>query len=397
MARSKKIWRKIHLWLGVISSPIVFILGITGCILAFDEELEAHFNRRSIDSGGKTEMQLGQLIQTAQATWTKEKKITVIEIPNVADRPWRFRSFQEGDDSGIWYWNEKAYYESLFVNPYTAQVIAHENSEFDFFRVVLYLHWSLLFKTSIGQPIVGVATLLYLLSLITGIYLWWPNNKKNVNKRLRFKWKASTGIKRKIYDLHNILGFYILSIGILLALTGMVWAFPSVGALIQNGLDAQSVKKTASIDKPRVEQATDPYGKILEYMRKNYPNASGYIFYNTTITSDHRISALVRYEKAFKDVIVLADIRSGEVHSTIGFNDKTAGQQFREWNYDIHVGRALGIWGKMLVFIASLVSASLPLTGMLIWFNRDKGKTIRRPFYRRKKRASLNAGTRGEK
>ena len=35
----KKIILKIHLWLGMGSGLIIFILGITGCIYVFDEEL----------------------------------------------------------------------------------------------------------------------------------------------------------------------------------------------------------------------------------------------------------------------------------------------------------------------------------------------------------------------
>ena len=43
-------------------------------------------------------------------------------------------------------------------------------------------------------------------------------------------------------------------------------------------------------------------------------------------------------------------------------------------NYDIHVGAIGGILGKIIAFIASLVIASLPLTGFLIWWGRKKKK-----------------------
>ncbi|WP_276131846.1 PepSY domain-containing protein [Polluticoccus soli] len=41
-------------------------------------------------------------------------------------------------------------------------------------------------------------------------------------------------------------------------------------------------------------------------------------------------------------------------------------------NYDIHVGAVLGLPGKMLAFFASLIIASLPITGTLIWWGRRK-------------------------
>jgi uncharacterized iron-regulated membrane protein len=48
-------------------------------------------------------------------------------------------------------------------------------------------------------------------------------------------------------------------------------------------------------------------------------------------------------------------------------------------NYDIHVGAVLGLTGKILAFIASLVAASLPVTGTLIWIGR-KRKMKYQPF-----------------
>lgn len=38
--------------------------------------------------------------------------------------------------------------------------------------------------------------------------------------------------------------------------------------------------------------------------------------------------------------------------------------------YDIHVGRIAGLGGRVAAFLASLVAASLPVTGALIWWNR---------------------------
>ena len=49
---------------------------------------------------------------------------------------------------------------------------------------------------------------------------------------------------------------------------------------------------------------------------------------------------------------------------------KNAGEKLLEMNYDIHVGAIGGMPGKILAFFASLLSASLPVTGFLIWYPR---------------------------
>ncbi|MNE71480.1 hypothetical protein D3C80_1673570 [compost metagenome] len=41
-------------------------------------------------------------------------------------------------------------------------------------------------------------------------------------------------------------------------------------------------------------------------------------------------------------------------------------------NYDIHIGAIAGLPGKIMAFLASLVAASLPITGFIIWRGKKK-------------------------
>ena len=48
-------------------------------------------------------------------------------------------------------------------------------------------------------------------------------------------------------------------------------------------------------------------------------------------------------------------------------------------NYDIHTGAVIGLSGKIIAFFASLIVASLPITGFYIWWGRkqkDKQKKL---------------------
>lgn len=50
-------------------------------------------------------------------------------------------------------------------------------------------------------------------------------------------------------------------------------------------------------------------------------------------------------------------------------------------NYDIHVGSIGGIPGKVLAFFVSLLIATLPVTGFVMWWGRrnKKNKTANKP------------------
>jgi uncharacterized iron-regulated membrane protein len=57
------------------------------------------------------------------------------------------------------------------------------------------------------------------------------------------------------------------------------------------------------------------------------------------------------------------------------FKNATTADKLLRMNYDIHVGAILGLPGKMLAFFTSLIVASLPVTGFMIWWGRRKKKT----------------------
>ena len=56
------------------------------------------------------------------------------------------------------------------------------------------------------------------------------------------------------------------------------------------------------------------------------------------------------------------------------YKDATIADKIVRMNYDIHTGQVLGLPGKILAFFASLIAASLPITGFYIWWGRKKKK-----------------------
>jgi uncharacterized iron-regulated membrane protein len=54
------------------------------------------------------------------------------------------------------------------------------------------------------------------------------------------------------------------------------------------------------------------------------------------------------------------------------WDQKNPGERLIGMNYDIHVGAIGGLAGKIIAFLAALVSASLPITGFYIWWNKKK-------------------------
>jgi len=69
------------------------------------------------------------------------------------------------------------------------------------------------------------------------------------------------------------------------------------------------------------------------------------------------------------------DKNDGKLIETKTFASMSAGAKFKMSNINFHTGRSFGIVGQWAVFFASLICASLPITGFLIWWNKRKVKT----------------------
>src|SRR5690606_23515812 len=118
-------------------------------------------------------------------------------------------------------------------------------------------------ETNVGRPIVGVATIIFLILSISGIVLWSPKKTKWKTVKQGFKIKTNANWKRINHDLHNTLGFYSCIVLIIMCITGLCWSFESyknslgnlIGAEIFNRsspnfeVDTVTEEETISIDK----------------------------------------------------------------------------------------------------------------------------------------------------
>ncbi|MEM6264793.1 MAG: PepSY-associated TM helix domain-containing protein [Bacteroidota bacterium] len=375
----KKLIGQLHLWLGLISGLVVFILGITGCIWAFEEEIKAwaYADKLTVEVPvvAAEPIALSQHLEAAQQALGPDIPVQRMTVENSPEKSVIFRSFAPNKDtSGIWYWDEIKHNLWVYVNPHTSEVVKKEDQTFEFFNFVLWLHWSLLLKNDIGQPIVGAATLMFVFLLISGLVLWWPKNRAARKQRFWFRWKPTTRWKRKNYDLHNILGFYSMFLVIFIALTGLMWAFTWFNDGVQwiaNG------GKTIEKERQKVEStlaplvSTHPVDRVYHHLQAQHPEATTY-YLNLPKDSSGTIGSFVKYEDRTQSVSLQFDQYSGKQLASTGWADKTNGEKVRAYNYDIHVGAIGGLPGKVIAFFLSLFAASLPVTGFMIWWGRRK-------------------------
>ena len=213
--------------------------------------------------------------------------------------------------------------------------------------------------------------------LVTGKVLWWPHNKKALRIRTWFRWNPKTKWKRKNYNLHQILAIYSALILLIIALTGLVWAFQWVDYSVQwmaNG--GKEVRRDTSslISVPTVEAESGVMDRIIANINTiNRELKSAYIVIPRL--EKEPIHVYVRKREDINEYHEIYYRSSGRCLERLHTDDLSNGEKLLWLNYGIHVGSILGLPGKILAFFASLISASLPVTGFLIWWGkRRKGK-----------------------
>jgi uncharacterized iron-regulated membrane protein len=352
----KNLARQVHLWLGLGTGIIVFIISITGCIYVFEEEIRDFTKQKELYSPieNKPFIGLEKIVTTFQKEVPKEK-ITSIKIN------------QKEPNASVELSTKKKIY---YFNPYDGTLINREKQ--DWLTVVRKLHTNLLLGET-GSFIQRWSVVIFLLMLITGLILWFPNQMRLLRQSLTIKWSAS--FKRVNYDMHNVLGFYASFILIVIVLTGLFFAFKEVkntaafltGTKLTDGIKVE--------EKPIVskEPVAIRYDRIYKTATQQYPGA------NTATLSikkdgDLRLRLLYPYNWSRKQNTFFYDPETGQLLRYKLYKDFNSADTIEATNYDLHTGRLFGLFGKIVAFLASLIAASLPITGFIIWLKKKKKK-----------------------
>jgi uncharacterized iron-regulated membrane protein len=361
--------KNIHKWLGIITGPFVFIIAITGCIYAFQEEIQNLTQPyRFYPKEGKRAF-TPSAIKVIAKSRNPHKKIHAV------------MTFSDNHSSKVIFYEFDKYYETIYINPESGKILAHIDEEFGFFPFILDGHFYLWLPPWIGQPVVGSITLVFSFLVFSGLFLWWPRNG-NSKQRLKIKWNGSW--KRRNFDLHSVIGFYILTFSLIFIVTGLVWSFTwfrdSYYTSLSFGKKFESyyepVSRNCSMDinhqVDRVFLKLAQHSKNFHYIEVHFPETK----YGAIAANVNRIEGSYwKTDYYYFDQESLKDIPVKHYWSK--FNQAEFADIMMRVNYDFHTGSILGLPGKILAFLVSLAIASLPITGILMYYGR-KNKSAKR-------------------
>ncbi|MCX7106744.1 MAG: PepSY-associated TM helix domain-containing protein [Methylococcales bacterium] len=359
-------WLKAHLYLALSLGLFFALMGLSGSISIYREELDGLLNPQLIIKVPQgTYQSLDKMMASVRTAHPNRYGAWTLEMP---------RSPQ----GMVTAWYEKpteTFFElyaplMVSVNPYTGDVVMSRFWGTTATTWLLDLHTQLRLDR-FGWNAVGILGLFLLMSCGSGLYLWWPGIKA---LSLAFKVRYKAGMMVFAFDLHRFMGLISAVSLIVLAFTGFLLSYPSIletftgssgmehgqtgrtitSTAIPNnhptGLSAASFVAQAPFPKAELRRVTTPAGDTGIYrinLRQSSEVNQRHPF--TTIWVD-------RWSGQIKEVRNPAKFSKGEIFAT--------------WIWPLHTGEALGAKGRFIWFLSGLSVFVLYISGLLRWLCR---------------------------
>ncbi|MHA7111961.1 PepSY-associated TM helix domain-containing protein [Sunxiuqinia elliptica] len=351
---------KIHLWLAFPAGLIVTIVCLTGAILVFEQELlEWYYPERYFVEeqtiGTPLPLPLQELVEKVNEQ-LEENLVASVKITPDPDRTYTV-SLQDG------------FRVSAFVNPYTGEIKGYHYFLESFFYKMMTLHrWLMDGSRELGKVTIGISTIIFVILLITGMVLWVPVNKKKW--RQQFTVNIRSGYNRFWRDLHITVGMYAFLLLLICSLTGLMWSFGWYRNTVFSwfGIEQQQGHgKKGKSSSPTEEINSLHWDQAFQELAQKNPG------YQYIRIQDQAATVLAKdaVHKRAADKYTF-DKNSGQINSVKKYQQDLSSSKIMTWAYALHVGDYGGYWGRVLTFLASLIGASLPLTGYYMFYIRKR-------------------------
>lgn len=350
---------KLHLWMGLGAGIFMFILGFTGAIIGFEQELPRWTHRQLfyVQPVGQ-QLPEGQLIAAAQhaAGSAHIRSVQLSRWPNMA------QIMQVPDP------NDPRGGMRLFVDPYTGNVLGIQQGQFGIEKFDQFMHNTHLRLVQSwgdkGKLVVSIAGAILVFECIFGLILWFRL------KRWTIKVRGASWF-RVFFDAHNALGIFSLILILALSITGVFIGFDGFEELafkitkserlVQRRLPQSTVASDGS--KITIDQAMEiartsmPEGTPMAVDLPQNPKGGYLVRMRTTETEPTAFSW------------VLVDQYSGKVLATQKFHSSPGYVAIR-MNRAIHTGDLWGLPGHIIMSLTSVVLVLMVITGVVIWWKK---------------------------
>ncbi|CAN7325057.1 PepSY-associated TM helix domain-containing protein [Caballeronia sp. LjRoot31] len=406
-ARHRLLWRW-HFYAGLFVMPLLLVLAITGTLYCFQPQIEPllYHDRMIVDA--RTQPRLSQQVLLAKAT-VAEPRDAVPTTAVINTDPRRSAEFVFRLRSGL--------SESVYLNPYTGDVLGRLSVENRLMKQIRNLHRGLMLGKT-GEILMELAACWTLVMIGTGIALWWPKARQAGG---RFVPRLSSSKGRVWWrELHAVGGAWLALGALFFVLSGLPWSstwgkqFKALATSAQLGYPqgawgrahVHSAKPAMDMADPsmagmkmddlplpqtpwavgdtHVPQSTAdamdgtiPLDKVIALAAQAGVTDGYDIALPTTAEGVYTVSYFPADPQDERTLHI--DRYSGQILSDIAYRDYGRVAQWISYGTSLHMGRYFGVANQILSSAISLGLAAMSISGFVMWRKRKPGRAIGAP------------------
>jgi uncharacterized iron-regulated membrane protein len=381
----RAMWR-FHFYAGIYVIPFVVMLALTGLVMVLHHQIEEVQYRDKIFVSAESEALPPSAQLLAVKTAYGDGSVGQYIPPTAPDRSSQF-SVTTADDQTL----------TVFVNPYTAEVLGEVDVSTMWYTIANEIHGSLLLG-DYGDYAIEVAAGFGILLVITGVAMWWVQRKQ---KAIQLKgrpwwrnWHATTGLFVGVPML-----FFLLSgltwTGVWGSKLVQAWnSFPGDKWEMQSTVPAKTHSSLNHLNLEEVPWSLEQTPMPASQVQKNseaitaptidsvvaYASEVGFTFYRVNLPSGDTgvwtISADTMsgdIKNPLEDRTVHLDQYTGEKLADIGFADYSALGKAMAAGIALHQGDA-GVVNLVFNVVFCLTVLFMAVSGVIMWWlRRPKG------------------------
>ncbi|HVT31660.1 MAG TPA: PepSY-associated TM helix domain-containing protein [Rhodanobacteraceae bacterium] len=351
----KRVLFRLHWIAGLSAGLVLAVVGATGAILGFEDELTRLLNPqlRVVAEGGPQSP--GTLVDAARAAnpelharsiaWNGDSAALIVRMARGRER------------GGV----------EVPVDPYSGAVLDRVRGK-GFFETVEQLHRNLA-AGPVGKEIVGASTALLLLLLVTGIVLRWPRRARSARAWLTFDTKLKG--RPFLWHLHAVAATWTFVLYLVAALTGLWWSYDFYRNTVNGLAGVTTPMRRPPPSDEHAFLAPAALDAAWTAFRREVPDAT-----RATIAlgaADGPIE--IRYQtpssphgRAWNTLKI--DAASGQSLANELYAEQPRGRRFVSSLFPLHSGDFLGAPGRIAMAIAALLMPLFFVTGIWMWIAR---------------------------
>ena len=354
-----------HLCAGLTAGVVIFIMCVTGALLAFERNIIewSENEARYVTTSGDKRLSPTEIL--AAATEAKpDVKPSALASLNEPNSAWQVSLGRDG---------------IFFVDPFTGEISGESNKKV---RSVMseLRNWHRYVALSgdqrpVGKAITGFCNLLFLFLAISGIYIWVPRilTWRSIKPVIWFR-SGQKG-KSRNFNWHNTIGFWTSLFLIIFTLTATVisyqWASNLLYTLTGNEVPVPSPQQAVQQETAgdfEIPVNLDATWQIAEAQESRWRSIS----LRLPVTNNSAVFTIDEgiYWNIFGRSTLTVDTKQLQIANWDRYGDRNSAVQLRSWFRFTHTGETGGIVGQIIGFIACIGGAFLVWTGFSLALRR---------------------------